>query len=83
MQELTDNPEIKQGLYPGPGTMGMDCDGNPITKSNSKPKAEYQLMLAQALFGNADHGYQTQFEADAREVSGQKWWANKVKTKLE
>lgn len=63
--------------------MGKDGNGNPITKSNSKSKAEYHYLLAQALFGNETYGYKERFETDTKEQSGQKWWANKVKTKLE
>lgn len=51
LKEITDNPEIKQGLYPGPGTVGRDDDGNTITKSNVLRKADYQYMLAEAVFG--------------------------------
>lgn len=83
LQELTDNPEIKQGLYPGPGTVGVDADGNPVTKSNLKTKAEYQYMLAQALFSNSKYGFSMRFEKDIQTPAGQAAWAHKVKLKLE
>ncbi|KAE9397024.1 hypothetical protein BT96DRAFT_996205 [Gymnopus androsaceus JB14] len=83
LQELTDNPEIKQGIYPGPGTMLKDENRNAMTKSNSKPKSEYQFMLAEALFSNEQHGYHTKFKTNVEEAVGWLWWGNKVKTRLE
>ncbi|KAE9388617.1 hypothetical protein BT96DRAFT_1004008 [Gymnopus androsaceus JB14] len=52
-------------------------------KSNSKTKIKYQYMLAQALFTNNEWGYKRLFENNIKEVSGQAWWANKIKLKLE
>lgn len=61
----------------------MDQDGNPITKSNSKPKAEYHYMVATALFGNPKYGFNECFKTDSKTPAGQKLWGGKIKAKLE
>ncbi|KAJ3727610.1 hypothetical protein C8R42DRAFT_656032 [Lentinula raphanica] len=83
LAELTDNPEIKQGLFPGPGTVGLDNDGAPVTKSNSRPKKEYHYMLAEAVFGADTSEYKLQFDNDVKEAAGRDLWSTRVKNKLE
>lgn len=83
LKELTDNPEIKQGLFPAPGTVGRDKEGNPVTKSNSRPKNEYYFMLAQAVFGDENSKYKDIFANEAKDASGKDIWATRIKNKLE
>ncbi|KAK7463486.1 hypothetical protein VKT23_006834 [Stygiomarasmius scandens] len=83
LKELTDNPEIKQGLFPGPGTVGKDVDGNTVTKSNTLAKADYQYMLAEALFAHERFKYKASFDKDKMNAKGRAWWAGKIKSKLE
>ncbi|KAE9387910.1 hypothetical protein BT96DRAFT_947992 [Gymnopus androsaceus JB14] len=83
LKELMDNPEIKQGLFPAPGTVGRDQEGNPVTKSNSRPKNEYYFMLAQAVFGDENSKYKDIFANKAKDASGKDIWATRIKNKLE
>jgi hypothetical protein len=46
LNAVEDNPEIRQGLYPGTG-------GNASTaKGGGKPKTEFHMQLATQLFAN-------------------------------
>ncbi|THV04472.1 hypothetical protein K435DRAFT_774435, partial [Dendrothele bispora CBS 962.96] len=83
LSELTDNVEIKQGLFPSPGTVGLDEDGNAVTKSNTLTKTDYQFMLAEAVFSREDCGYKETFDGGKDTSQGRTWWAGKVKSKLE
>ncbi|KAJ3862654.1 hypothetical protein EV359DRAFT_65448 [Lentinula novae-zelandiae] len=74
LKEISDNPEIKQGLFPSPGTIGRDEDGNPITRSNSLPKSEYYFMLATAVFGNETSKYYAAFDLESCVVKNYKKW---------
>ncbi|THU76361.1 hypothetical protein K435DRAFT_879312 [Dendrothele bispora CBS 962.96] len=76
IKEITDNPEIKQGLFPSPGTVVYDADGN-IVKSNSKPKTEYHWKLARLVF-EQDEKYEEVFEATTQTVAGQTNMIKKV-----
>ncbi|KAJ3912411.1 hypothetical protein F5877DRAFT_84838 [Lentinula edodes] len=83
LTELTDNPQIKQGLFPGPGTVGLDEDGHIVTKSNTLMKVDYQFMLAEAVFSRENFGFSERFKSDKKTSKGRSWWAGKIKSKLE
>ncbi|KAJ3859797.1 hypothetical protein EV359DRAFT_86004 [Lentinula novae-zelandiae] len=83
LKEISDNPEIKQGLFPGPGTIGRDEDGNPITRSNSLLKSEYYFMLSTAVFGNETSKYYAAFDLESKEAAGRDLWTKQVKNNVE
>ncbi|THU79017.1 hypothetical protein K435DRAFT_811066 [Dendrothele bispora CBS 962.96] len=78
---ITDNPEIKQGLFPSPETVAHDQYGN-IVKANSKPKTEYNWKLAKVVF-EFDEDYADVFMSTTGATAGQNYWAGKIKNKLE
>ncbi|THU88118.1 hypothetical protein K435DRAFT_866582 [Dendrothele bispora CBS 962.96] len=78
---ITGNPEIKQGLFPSPGTVVHDQYGN-IVKANSKPKTEYNWKLAKVVF-EFDADYADVFMLTTGATAGQNYWAGKIKNKLE
>ncbi|KAJ3725088.1 hypothetical protein C8R42DRAFT_640011 [Lentinula raphanica] len=79
LAELTDNPKIKQGLFPGMGTVGLDNDGTSITKSNSCLKKEYHYMLAEVMLRADTLEYKLQFDNDLKEAAGRDFLVSKLK----
>ncbi len=70
---ITDEPIIKQGLFPQPGTK--------LTDSNKLGKGEYRWMVADALF--KDHLItEKHWPKIAESAARHKAWDGKVKNKL-
>jgi hypothetical protein len=77
LNAVEDNPEIRQGLYPGTGANASTAKGG------GKPKTEFYWQLAVHLF--ADHEEYSAVFAGARESSSKKardLWGLKVKNQL-
>jgi hypothetical protein len=74
---VEDNPEIRQGLYPGTGANASTANGG------GKPKTDFYWQLATLLF--ADHEEYGTLFATAQESSSKKAresWLLKVKNQL-
>ena len=77
LNEVEDNPEIRQGLYPGTGANASTANGG------GKPKTDFYWQLAVHLF--ADHEEYGGLLATAQQSTTKKdreSWVLKVKNQL-
>ncbi|KDQ50999.1 hypothetical protein JAAARDRAFT_51024 [Jaapia argillacea MUCL 33604] len=74
---ILDDPKIKQGLFPSPGT------NTSTSKGGGKQKADFHWAICLALFGG-DLEYGVAFDpvAESRTAKEKRKWTNKIKNHL-
>src|SRR6266487_1782756 len=71
---ITDNPEIKQGLFPGVGSNVSTAKGG------GKKKTDHQFALAENVF--KDHPDYGRLFAQAQTVKEKGLWGRRIKNRL-